>query len=56
MDGYKNACSVIADDYCRKFAKIEEKIAREIYGCPYSELDEDERAEVSFEAHDRMDQ
>lgn len=55
MNAYEKGCAIIADDYCKRFAKAEERIAREMFGCSYSELDEDERAEVAFEAHDELD-
>lgn len=44
----------IASDYCKKMARLEDELAKEIFGCKYEELDEDERAEITFEAHDRM--
>ena len=34
--------------------QMEEKIARDWYGCSYDELDEDERGEVTFEVAERM--
>lgn len=33
--------------------QMEEKLAREWYGCSYDELNEDERGEVTFEAAER---
>lgn len=33
---------------------MEDKVAKEWYGCSYGELDEDERIEVTYEAYDRL--
>ena len=33
---------------------MEDKVAKELYGCTWDELDEDERTEVTYEAYDRL--
>ena len=33
---------------------MENKVAKELYGCTWNELDEDERTEVTYEAYDRL--
>lgn len=46
----------IAQANTEKINKLEDEIAQEWFGCSYDELDEDDRAEVSYEAHDRMEE
>lgn len=44
----------LINERVKKMNALEEKLARELFGCSYNELDEDERADVAFEMHDMM--
>lgn len=53
MKDYFESCKDIAMRNTMRINSLENEIAMELYGIPYDELDEDERAEVAYEAHDR---
>ena len=43
-----------AMDATRSINNMEDKIAKEWYGCTYDELDYDDREGVTYEAYDRL--
>ena len=49
-----NVYSKMAKEETNRINDIENKIAKELYGCKWDELDEDERTEVTYEAYDRL--
>lgn len=50
IDGYVK----IAKKATNRINAMENKVAKEWYGCTWDELDEDERTEVTYEAYDRL--
>ena len=44
----------MAQEATNRINDIENKLAKELYGCTWYELDEDERTEVTYEAYDRL--
>ena len=49
-DGYAK----MAQEATNRINAMENKVAREWYGCTWDELDYDERTEVTYEAYDRL--
>ena len=48
----KNNAWDIAKKRSKTLNELEDKLAMEGYGCKFEELDEDERGEITLEAHD----
>ena len=46
----------IAQEATNRINAMEDKVAKELYGCTWDELDEDERTEVTYEAYDRLNE
>ena len=44
----------MAKEATNRINAMEDKVAKELYGCTWDELDEDERTEVTYEAYDRL--
>ena len=44
----------MAQESTNRINAMEDKVAKEWYGCTWNELDEDERTEVTYEAYDRL--
>ena len=44
----------MAQKATNRINSMEDKVAKEWYGCTWDELDEDERTEVTYEAYDRL--
>ena len=49
-----NVYSKMAQEATNRINAMEDKVAKELYGCTWDELDEDERTEVTYEAYDRL--
>ena len=49
-----NVYSKIAQKATNRINAMENKVAKEWYGCTWDKLDEDERTEVTYEAYDRL--
>ena len=49
-----NVYSKMAQEATNRINAMEDKVAKEWYGCTCDELDEDERTEVTYEAYDRL--
>ena len=49
-----NVYSKMAQEATNRINAMEDKVAKELYGCTWYELDEDGRTEVTYEAYDRL--
>ena len=55
MNINKKECWKQALQATYKINAMEDRVAKEWYGCTWDELDEDEKTEVTYEAYDRLD-